>query len=131
MKVLWVCNVPIPNASLAFDKRIVPYGGWLIQVYNRLLSNNSIQITYAFPDKISNVERKDNFIRFPELTGRGNITENEIESMYQVIQETAPDVLHIFGTEMRHSLAVAYAFSKPKSTIVNIQGVISEIASRY
>lgn len=131
MRILWMCNVPIPKACNAFQKEITPYGGWLVQVYSRLSEQQDLEILYAFPDECDEIEESGRFIRFPELNGKGMVTDTEISKMKALMDKAEPDILHVFGTEMRHALPAVCAFNRPEATIVNIQGIISEIARHF
>ena len=42
-----------------------------------------------------------------------------------------PDIVHIFGTEYPHTLAVCRAFNNPKRTLIGIQGLCSVYADHY
>lgn len=49
----------------------------------------------------------------------------------QMIEETKPDLLHIFGTEYPHALAAVRAFGRPERTMIHIQGLASVYALHF
>lgn len=73
-------------------------------------------IYYGFPQKaISNINY--------DIT-----TEKYLK---EIISDFKPDIVHIFGTEFSHSLAMTKAFNNPKRTIINIQGLVSVYSKHY
>lgn len=57
---------------------------------------------------------------------------NELEEQLRnIMEDYAPDLLHIFGTEFGHSLAAAKAFGRSDKILVGLQGIISLCAKEY
>lgn len=73
-------------------------------------------ICYAFAENLSTPDRYD--ARMPEEFKR-------------ILEDFAPDILHVFGTEFPHSLAAVHTYAQPAKTLVGIQGLCSEIAKVY
>lgn len=73
-------------------------------------------VCYAFSEDLSKPEIYDTRIE---------------EDIRLVIEDFAPDLLHIFGTEFPHTLAAVRAFRRPGKTLVGIQGLCGEIAKVY
>jgi glycosyltransferase involved in cell wall biosynthesis len=48
-----------------------------------------------------------------------------------ILQEVQPDIVHIFGTEYMHTLAMVKAFQHPERTVIHIQGLVSVYAKHY
>jgi hypothetical protein len=48
-----------------------------------------------------------------------------------VIDDFAPDIVHIFGTEFPHTLAMVRAFADPDHTLIGIQGLCCSVAQTY
>lgn len=51
--------------------------------------------------------------------------------LQRIISLVSPDVIHCFGTEFAHSLAVARCYEHPERLLIGIQGVCQTIAERY
>lgn len=131
MRIVWLCNVPIPQVCEKFRIGTSPYGGWLEKAYEELSSLGEFEILFVYPDFVDKIERIGNFIRFPRFKDPSAISIKDISVAKEVLDIAAPEILHIFGSEMSHSLAFAEVFNKPNSTIVNIQGVMRDIADKY
>ncbi len=69
---------------------------------------------------------------FAENLGAPEIYDAQMETVFkQIIEDFAPDVIHIFGTEFPHTLSAVRAFDRPDRTLIGIQGLCSEIAKVY
>ena len=53
------------------------------------------------------------------------------ERFRQILEDAQPDIVHIFGTEFPHALAMAKAFGRPERILFGIQGLCCSIAERY
>ncbi len=71
---------------------------------------------YAFEEDLTAPERYDD-----KLEGR----------MKEILKDFEPDLVHIFGTEFPHALAMVRAFQKPGRTLVGIQGLCFACADAY
>lgn len=49
----------------------------------------------------------------------------------QIVEDFQPDLIHIFGTEFPHALAMATAAQKPERILVGIQGLCAACAEAY
>ncbi len=53
------------------------------------------------------------------------------ERFSQILKEFQPDLVHIFGTEFPHALAMARAFQRPERLLVGMQGLMGECTAHY
>lgn len=138
MRVLWITNVPIPLVAQDANLSITPYGGWLVQLADRIRETDEISLSMLFAQN----EKKD------EVTGRidgidyygfykGRFAENK-EKRYKefenFILSSQPDVIHIFGTEKEHSyiaLQVCKDLGLENRVVTSIQGMVSVFAHHY
>lgn len=138
MRVLWITNVPIPLVAQDANLSITPYGGWLVQLADRIRETDEISLSMLFAQN----EKKD------EVTGRidgidyygfykGRFAENK-EKRYKefenFILSSQPDVIHIFGTEKEHSyiaLQVCKDLGLENRVVTSIQGMVSVNAHHY
>jgi len=137
MRVLWLCNVPLPFISIDAKLPIVSVGGWLTGAYEGIKNYNDIVLGICFPSDISEPVKKGtvkNITYYCFRSGNQKLTKycSEYESIFRgIIADFQPDLVHIFGTEYSHSLAMTRAFSRPQRTIINIQGLVSIISQHF
>mgnify|MGYP004560670789 FL=1 len=138
MKILWICNVPIPRIAADMNVSAPNICGWLTGFANSIEKIDSIELYIAFP-QLGIKEIKEgtvgriHYYAFsqPKLMGFLPVEDQVHESKYMrahlrtIISKVSPDLLHIFGTEYPHSLVAAEEFNNPEKTVVNIQGLPS------
>lgn len=136
MKILWVTNIPLPEASLLMGEKPIPFGGWLINAASGLKRGN-IKLEIAFPkislDKVEVLNGKDiKFYIFPSVNYSNLAMINENPYLYNIINKSNPDIVHIFGTEFPHTLAmVNICIKKNIDVVISMQGLVSFIAKHY
>lgn len=133
MKILWVVNIPFPEVCLLMNENPIYSGGWLISAAKNIAIQKNIELFIAFP--------KDNINRNLKLNGE-IITYYGFKTIYDkdinqpskwnplknIVQEVKPDIVHIHGTELAHTLAMVKVCEKEKvNTIITIQGLTSII----
>lgn len=124
MNVLWVVNVPTPEACNLFGLPYVPYGGWLVESSNLLsksIDNLSIVFPYSKANFVDNKQgRSINYYVFPSKES------SSCSTMEAVLLKCKPDIVHVYGTEMAHTLAMIDACKQLKIPFVlSIQGLVS------
>ena len=136
IKVLWLINTVLPRATEAFHLNQNVYGGWLTALIKGIAEQSAIHLIVVFPNfKSSGVERaeKDGIVFYsvamPSIHHRYH-PETEIH-FKTILKNENPDIVHIFGTEFSHALAMVCAFDTPKQTLIHIQGLCSFIALHY
>lgn len=148
MKVLWLCNYMIPFIAKSLGQKIIVKEGWLSGLSDRLIANqntDNITLAICFPtsenfdmvkedtslfikDKAKNVP----YYMFREDTQHPEHYDASMEeSLKAIIADFEPDIVHIFGTEFPHTLAMVKAFGRPDRTLIGIQGLCSAIADVY
>ncbi|MFR6329595.1 MAG: hypothetical protein ACLUOI_12715 [Eisenbergiella sp.] len=53
------------------------------------------------------------------------------ERFQEILEDFRPDLVHIFGTEFPHALAMVKSFGRPERILVGIQGLVGECAKSY
>lgn len=53
------------------------------------------------------------------------------ERLREIVNKFQPDIVHCFGTEYPHTLAMTRAFGKPERTLIGIQGLCSIYARHF
>ncbi len=139
MKVLWLCNIMLPAYAKAHGISYSVREGWLTGCLDRIQKANENKITLAicFPMEGSELPFKEEidgvlYYGFSENLEHPETYDAEAERRFHVIlDDFLPDVVHIFGTEFPHSLAMLRAFDKPERVLLGIQGICGAIAEEY
>jgi glycosyltransferase involved in cell wall biosynthesis len=154
MKVLWLCNIMMPaiakDLNLSFSNR----EGWLSGLYNQFIADDSggAELAICFPyanrevlqaikAKVTSQDVKKVFkfnsgqavcYSFNEnlLTPEKYDPELE-EQMVEILSDFSPDIIHIFGSEYPHSLAMTNVCKEKKRILLTIQGLCGKIAKAY
>ncbi|MCD8379206.1 MAG: glycosyltransferase [Lachnospiraceae bacterium] len=145
MRVLWVCNVVLPQIAAELHMDAGNKEGWIAGLYTaviRDLAAEGIQLGFAFP-----IAKGQDMVR-------GSLTVNEDYDLYyygfredslnaenydvemekdlsEIMIAFEPDILHCFGTEYPHTLAAVKMFSQPDRTLIGIQGLCRVYARGY
>lgn len=137
MKILWLVNIPLPEACHLMNEKPSPFGGWLINASKYLAAQDNITLSIAFPKFISKdvmdfKGEKIDYYAFPHLDINDNKLINDNRYLKKIIKKVQPDIVHIFGTEFAHSLAMVNVCRVLGiETVINIQGLVSIIAKHY
>lgn len=142
MKVLWLCNIMLPAVARYLHLEASNKEGWLdglMSVVTERQAGNGICLAVAFP-----AEEK---LRLQVPVGDGHITcygfvnrfsgephryDPALEEQFREITEDfAPDVIHCFGTEYPHTLAMCRIFPRKDRILVGIQGLCAVYANAY
>lgn len=148
MRVLWLCNMMLPMIAEQFGLESSNKEGWisgLAEVTLQRRSENGIALGIAFPApesflngsgvRMQLLKLRGQQIRcygFRENTARPERYEEVLEErMQEILADFAPDIVHCFGTEYPHTLAMCRAFPKKERLLIGIQGLCTEIADTY
>lgn len=128
MKILWICNIMLPKIAENLKLFAPVGGGWLSGLSDDLLKQEDISLIVCFPykEKISGSACDMQYYSF--------IEKNAFDTISDIIEKEKPDIVHIFGTEYKHTLDAVDACVKTKvikNTIINIQGLVSVYAKHY
>ncbi|MFJ7638133.1 glycosyltransferase family 4 protein [Peribacillus sp. NPDC097206] len=136
MKILWVTNVPLPEASLLMSEKPIAFGGWLVNAAANLAKEKNIKLEISFPKKgtkkVNILKAKDIiYYTFPSI-GYSNKEKKKNNNLLYIIEKSKPDLVHIFGTECAHTLAMVNMCKKKNiNVVISIQGLLSYIAEHY
>ena len=129
MKILWLCNIVIPGFETKTGSEASLTGGWLVDFFYRLSNNPEFQLSVCFPNQnaCSGNNQGINYYAFC----RSNVFSysKAIENyFFDVLEKEKPDLIHIWGTEFPHALAMINACEHVgllDKTVISIQGIIS------
>lgn len=139
MKVLWLCNIMLPCVAESLNRTILPSGGWMSGLLSEIISRTDYQVMVCFPDSaVQNTyfgkTDKLEYMGFPAKLERKSQLSVLQEEFGQVLCNYAPHVVHIFGSEFGHTLAMLQAgehLGLLNHMIVSIQGLVSVYARHY
>ena len=134
MNILWFVNIALPEASELMGERPSPYGGWMIGGANSLVKEQDIHLSIAFPHRGERTFEKYKGMKityypFKEVSDREAANNKNVGHIEEVIVDARPDIVHVFGSEMPHSLVVLrFCRNRNMKTVLSIQGLVSIIA---
>ncbi|QII82417.1 glycosyltransferase family 4 protein [Jeotgalibaca arthritidis] len=134
MNILWLINIPLPEASQLMGENPSPFGGWLINASKDLANKEDVELAITFPSNKANKfrELKGKTIKYyPFIPVKEN--DNKVieynESFETLLNNLKPDIVHIYGTEIAHTLSMVNMCKKlGVETIISIQGLVSVYA---
>ena len=138
MRVLWVCNQCIPAVAQHLQMNTGNKEGWLAGLSERILKekDTELKLGICFPVNEEMADFKGEY----EVTAYGfyedrvnfHIYSEKLEDRFkEIIKDFKPDLIHIFGTEYGHTLAVCKAVDDPSKLLIGIQGLCSVYAKHY
>lgn len=144
MRVLWVCNIMLPVIAEHLGRETSNKEGWLSGLCSVILlrqKENRIDLHVAFPvEKEMDGYAEEIVTRagtlhcygFYEDVNHAEHYDAKLEErLGSIVNRVQADVVHCFGTEYAHTLAVVRSAPNPKRVLVGIQGVCGVIAEAY
>lgn len=135
MKLLWLCNMVPGKVKEAVSGGSTGGGLWVDSVLEGLLEREYLNIRILCPGDGSEgkVNARCSYAFFSE--GLPYVYLMELETQFRGELDTfQPDVIHVWGTEYGHTLAMVNAAEKAgrlDSLVVSIQGLCSVYAGHY
>lgn len=138
MKVLWLCNIVLPDFSQEFGIKRNPAGGWMTGMLHELEKIKEVDVSLCFP--IYDPGRKKDGVcnGHKYYTFLSNNIENRDAKMIavfeKILDDCKPDIVHIWGTEYPHTTAMVSACKNKgilDKAVINIQGLVSVCAKHY
>lgn len=138
MRLLWLCNVILPQVAKAINKPVPNMGGWLFAMSESLSRMPDVDFhVYFAVRKKEKYNAKTGGISYHSFTQAGNTVRSNpqnIAEFEQILREVAPDVIHVFGTEYAHSLDMVKAARNcgmSNRVVISIQGLVSRCSEHY
>lgn len=135
MKILWLGGIVLPRIAKLENLPINNMNGWLIKTSENM--PNNIQLVYVFDSnrKISGRTAYYSYygIKCKKASAK-RFREEYIEPAMDILKKENPDIIHIWGTEGSHSLAMVEACERLgiiDRVIISIQGLVSEYFYHY
>lgn len=134
MKLLWLCNMVPARVEKAITGNEATGGLWVDQVLDGLLEAG-VQMRVLCPGSGAQGEAGEGLQYRTFREGLPYKYLPELEDLFsQELQAFAPEVIHIWGVEYGHTLAMMNACEKAgllEHTTLSIQGLCSVIAGHY
>ena len=140
MKILWICNIVLPEFAEIFDLSKANGGGWMSSLYSELIKKDNIQLAVCSPVDYRSFRKmtltkyeSENKIcyLFPEDLKNPERTYLELsKNLKEIIKEFEPDIVHIHGTEYYHTYELTKILNK-NDYVISIQGLTTYIAENY
>ena len=153
MRVLWLCNIMPPMIAEALSLPSSNKEGWisgLLEEWKRHQGETDLELGICFPVPLRSIPDKVldelpsegdlpiageadgiSIYGFFEDTVRPENYDVDLEKQLKHILESyAPDLVHVFGTEYPHALAMAKCACS-RCLLVGVQGLCSKIADCY
>ncbi len=155
MRVLWLCNIMLPEIANQLSLEASRKEGWLTGLFDRLMREEeqaekagkepAITLGVCFPsdDRFgtysAEMERENGgkfrAFGFTEKLLKAEKYDPKMEKRFEeILEEFDPDAIHVFGTEYPHvraMLEVAENLGKADKVVLNLQGICTEIAKAY
>ena len=140
MRILWLCNIMLPVIAESLGKEASNKEGWLTGLSDKLLKHSEeedITLGVCFPVEkdsapISGTVCGLQYFGFPEDTAKPENYDTDMEAyLLEIVEDFNPDVIHVFGTEFPHTLAMTRCVKEKEKVLLGIQGVCFAIAEAY
>lgn len=136
IKVLWLCNFMPSFVAKALKVESTNKEGWIAGMAYKVIEKEDIDLAVAFPtnnDEI--IKGKADMVwyyGFPEDQGSPENYDNRLENyLKEILEEFKPDVIHGFGTEYPHTLALLSNKEYAKKTLIHMQGLMEPYGQQY
>ncbi len=145
MRVLWLCNFMLPVIAEQLHLGYTNKEGWISGLASMVLAQGKesgieLGIACPAPEEFCGGTGREipcgghvlRMFGFAEDTARPHLYEKDLERRLRAItEEFRPDVVHCFGTEYPHTLAMCRAFPQKDRLLIGIQGLCAVYANTY
>lgn len=135
MKVLWVCDIVLPEFAPEFELKPTVIGGWMEGMLHQLEKKTEIALCFPIMDSWRKKDGELNghkYFSFSDLSSK--YSKDTEERFTDILYEYKPNIVHIWGTEFPHTLAMINACERMgllDKVIVNIQGLVEPYSLYY
>ena len=143
MRVLWLCNVVLPEFCDAFQIRRTVFGGWMDGLLAKLCERDDCKVALAFPIRDA-ARRHDGIhdgIRYYAFdASQDDMLQDDascgqmVADFLRILADFQPDVVHIWGTEYPHAWAMLQAcreLGMEQRIVCHLQGILSFCQQHY
>lgn len=137
MKILWIGNIVLPRIAENENLPKAFVGGWMIGLSEKIGSLNNCNLCYVFDAK-TDIAGKTDWYTYYGVSNKASssirLGQEYVSKLIDILKKEDPDVIHIWGTEYPHSLAMveaANAIGMGDRVVVSIQGMVSIYAKHF
>lgn len=139
MKILWLCNIILPAVSNELNLKASNKEGWLSGICDAVSKEKSFKLAICFPvpKKFAGhkwVINEIAYYGFYEDTKHPEKYDHKIENqLMHIVEDFEPDLVHVFGTEYPHTLAMCRCIEdKPRiKSLIGFQGILDIYKNHY
>uniref|UniRef100_UPI0040265492 glycosyltransferase family 4 protein n=1 Tax=Lachnospira eligens TaxID=39485 RepID=UPI0040265492 len=138
MKILWLCNIVLPELCEEFGFRTSYAGGWLSGMWNELRKDSKIELAVCVPIKDKKYAKDGEYIGYKYYSFQWQAEcEGQLEQIIrfkEIIESFNPDIIHIWGTEYIQTNSMIKACCDKgiiERVIINIQGLLYKYTEQY
>lgn len=146
MKILWLCSRTLARILRMQGKHtsVNASGGWLEGLSDQLIKDQNVKLTCCVLETSEKKHLKygkaDNFEYYiipttiKEYTDTSDKTPSYEHYIYEILSTTKPDVIHVFGTEFKHTWIMTEVCKRLgiiDKVVISIQGMVGIIAKHY
>lgn len=131
MKVLWLINIMLPDVAAKLGMKSTNKEGWLSGTVNTVRKCHDFELAIAFPIDMEHAPYRETldgitYYGFYEDTFHPEVYSTYLEDALKgIVEDYKPDVVHIYGTEFPHTLAMSRVMeNEPEKMLIGIQGVL-------
>jgi glycosyltransferase involved in cell wall biosynthesis len=136
----------IPGSGLSSDTGFIDAAGAnaalaaaadaaAVQLRSRRMQTIDLGVCFPVPPSLADCREEISdvvFYGFEEDTAHPENYDARLETRFAaILEDFKPEIVHIFGTEFPHTLAMVRAFGDPGHTLIGIQGLCTSIAGAY
>lgn len=137
MKIMWLCNAPIPQVAEACKISNTIHEGWLISIATELERRENIQFVFVMPNRevpegVHYTEKGNSLYILVHQKDKNS--ENLVPTFEEILKKVNPDIVHIWGTEYIQSWAMVRAAKncgRLENVVVSMQGLVHRIGKHY
>lgn len=129
MKILWLCNIMLPLIAENLSVKPINTGGWLTGLSEDLSRSENIELTIVFPYTDSTSGSTEYYMYY----GFKKSADSK-HDFIEILKNENPDMVHIFGTEYKHTYDMVMACKELKlenKAVISIQGMTSAYCKHY
>ncbi len=134
IKCLWLCNIMPLFVAKSLGIGGTNKEGWIAGMASVVRSHDDMELAFAFPFAES-IEGKADGMSYYGFVSDSAHPENYDESLEKQLREIcdkyAPDVIHCFGTEYPHTLALLKCETLASKAVIHLQGIMELYADAY
>ena len=136
IRALWLCNMMPSFIALYLGEKGSNKEGWIAGMASMVNENNDIELAVAFPvnndNEIKGKAGNIYYYGFAEDVAHPEIYDEALsEKLNKICDDFNPGVIHCFGTEYPHTLALLNNEKWKNKALIHLQGLMEPYAEGY